>query len=361
MIKNYDAILVVGTRPNFIKAAPLLEYFEENNINTLFIHTGQHKDKSMSSNIFEDLNIREPDIYLDTPTTNMNKQTTYIVDKLDTLFDTNKSKYVGVFGDVTSTLAAAISTKNKKMELFHVESGLRSRNMDMPEERNRIMVDSISDYLFAPSDDAVNNLNSENLSAKYMGNVGNIMIDTLEKNLEKILQSSDQIKEKLNIVGKYFVVTIHRPSNLSDENLAKIFAGLKEFSNEYQIVLPAHPRLKKYINDNDVEHENIFILNPLSYIDFLGLVSSSDLVLTDSGGLQEETTHLNVKCLTLRNETERPITVSEGTNKVIGIETEKIIYEINTTIQSKLSEGTEIKFWDGKTSERIYKELYEQI
>ena len=319
MIKNYDAILVVGTRPNFIKAAPLLEYFEENKIDTLFIHTGQHKDKSMSSNIFEDLNIREPDIYLDTPTTNMNKQTTYIVDKLDSLFDTNKSKYVGVFGDVTSTLAAAISTKNKKMELFHVESGLRSRNMDMPEERNRIMVDSISDYLFAPSDDAVDNLNSENLSAKYMGNVGNIMIDTLEKNLEKILQSSDQIKEKLNITGKYFVVTIHRPSNLSDENLAKIFAGLKEFSNEYQIVLPAHPRLKKYINDNDVEHENIFILNPLSYIDFLGLVSSSDLVLTDSGGLQEETTHLNVKCLTLRNETERPITVTEGTNKVIGL------------------------------------------
>ncbi len=361
MIKNYDAILVVGTRPNFIKAAPLLEYFEENKINTLFIHTGQHKDKSMSSNIFEDLNIREPDIYLDTPTTNMNKQTTYIVDKLDTLFDTNKSRYVGVFGDVTSTLAAAISTKNKKMELFHVESGLRSRNMEMPEERNRIMVDSISDYLFAPSDDAVDNLNSENLSAKYIGNVGNIMIDTLEKNLEKILQSSDQIKEKLNITDKYFVVTIHRPSNLSDENLAKIFAGLKEFSNEYQIVLPAHPRLKKYINDNDVEHENIFILNPLSYIDFLGLVSSSDLVLTDSGGLQEETTHLNVKCLTLRNETERPITVTEGTNKVIGIETEKIIYEINTTIQSKLSKGAEIKFWDGKTSERIYKELYEQI
>jgi len=313
----------------------------------------------ISSNIFEDLNIREPDVYLDTPTTNMNKQTTYIVDKLDTLFDTNKSKYVGVFGDVTSTLAAAISTKNKKMELFHVESGLRSRNMDMPEERNRIMVDSISDYLFAPSDDAVDNLNSENLSAKYMGNVGNIMIDTLEKNLEKIYQSSDQIKEKLNITDKYFVVTIHRPSNLSDENLAKIFAGLKEFSNDYQIVLPAHPRLKKYINDNDVEHENIFILNPLSYIDFLGLVSSSDLVLTDSGGLQEETTHLNVKCLTLRNETERPITVSEGTNKVIGIEAEKIIYEINTTIQSKLSKGTKIKFWDGKTSERIYKELYE--
>ena len=359
MIKNYDSILVVGTRPNFIKAAPLLEYFEENNVNTLFIHTGQHKDKSMSSNIFDDLNIRQPDIYLDTPTTNINKQTTYIVDKLDTLFDTNKAKYVGVFGDVTSTLAAAISTKNKKMELFHVEAGLRSRNMEMPEERNRIMVDSISDYLFAPSDDAVDNLKSENLSAIYIENVGNIMIDTLQKNLTRILQSSDQIKDKLNIKDKYFVVTIHRPSNLTDENLEKIFLGLKEFTNEYQIILPAHPRLKKYIIDNEVEHGNILILNPLSYIEFLGLVSSSDLVLTDSGGLQEETTYLNVKCLTLRNETERPITVSQGTNKVIGVDTENIIYEINTTIDSKLSKGKEIKFWDGKTSQRIFKELYE--
>ena len=359
MIKNYDSILVVGTRPNFIKAAPLLEYFEENNVNTLFIHTGQHKDKSMSSNIFDDLNIRQPDIYLDTPTTNINKQTTYIVDKLDTLFDTNKAKYVGVFGDVTSTLAAAISAKNKKMKLFHVEAGLRSRNMEMPEERNRIMVDSISDYLFAPSDDAVDNLKSENLSAIYIENVGNIMIDTLQKNLTRILQSSDQIKDKLNIKDKYFVVTIHRASNLTDENLEKIFLGLKEFTNEYQIILPAHPRLKKYIIDNEVEHGNILILNPLSYIEFLGLVSSSDLVLTDSGGLQEETTYLNVKCLTLRNETERPITVSQGTNKVIGVDTENIIYEINTTIESKLSKGKEIKFWDGKTSERIFKELYE--
>ena len=359
MIKNYDAVLVVGTRPNFIKAAPLLEFFEKNDVKTLFIHTGQHKDKNMSSNIFEDLNIRKPDIFLDTPTTNINKQTTYIVDKLDTLFDTNKSKYVGVFGDVTSTLAAAMSTKNKKMELFHVEAGLRSRNMDMPEERNRIMVDSISDYLFAPSDGAVENLNSENLPAKYIGNVGNIMIDTLEKNLDQIIDTTITIKKKLNIDTQYFVVTIHRPSNLSDENLENIFNGLKKFSKEYTIVLPAHPRLKKYISKNNVKHENILIIDPLSYIDFLGLVNGSELVLTDSGGLQEETTHLNVKCLTIRNETERPITVSEGTNKIIGVDTEIIISEINNAIESKLSDSTKIKFWDGKTSSRIYKELFE--
>ena len=359
MTGKYDIALIVGTRPNFVKAAPLLNKLEGQNKKVLFIHTGQHFDKNMSKNIFDDLSIRVPDINLNAPSDSQSKQFQYIVDELQNIFKSCKIGKVGVFGDVTSTLAAAISTKNKKMKLFHVEAGLRSRNMEMPEERNRIMVDSISDYLFAPSDDAVDNLKSENLSAKYIENVGNIMIDTLQKNLTRILQSSDQIKDKLNIKDKYFVVTIHRPSNLTDENLEKIFLGLKEFTNEYQIILPAHPRLKKYIIDNEVEHGNILILNPLSYIEFLGLVSSSDLVLTDSGGLQEETTYLNVKCLTLRNETERPITVSQGTNKVIGVDTENIIYEINTTIESKLSKGKEIKFWDGKTSERLFKELYE--
>ena len=221
------------------------------------------------------------------------------------------------------------------------------------------MVDSISDYLFAPSDGAVENLNSENLSAKYIGNVGNIMIDTLEKNLEHIIDTTLTIKKKLNVDTQYFVVTIHRPSNLSDENLENIFNGLKTFSKEYTIILPAHPRLKKYISKNNVKHENILIIDPLSYIDFLGLVNGSELVLTDSGGLQEETTHLNVKCLTIRNETERPITVSEGTNKVIGVDTEIIISEINNAIESKLSVGKKIKFWDGETSSRIYKELFE--
>ena len=273
----------------------------------------------------------------------------------------NEIKMVGVFGDVTSTLAAALSTKNKKLELFHVEAGLRSRNMEMPEERNRIIVDSISDYLFAPSYDAVENLIDENIDEDKIFSVGNIMIDTLTSNYEKIKSKTNKIKKNLNIKNEYFVTTIHRPSNLTDENLNNIFTAFQNFTQEYSVILPAHPRLKKYIDENHIELNNVALIDPLSYIDFLSLVNGSTLVLTDSGGLQEETTFMNINCLTLRNETERPITVTEGTNKVIGIETEKIIYEINNTIQSKLSKGTEIKFWDGKTSERIYKELYEQI
>jgi len=356
--EKYDVALVVGTRPNFVKAAPLLQYFEEKNINTLFIHTGQHKDKMMSSDIFDDLNIRNPDITLETPTVNMNEQLSFMLDALDDVFNKNQLSRVGVFGDVTSTLAASLVAKNKKLELFHVESGLRSRNMDMPEERNRIVVDSISDYLFAPSDDAVDNLIDENIDPEKIFSVGNIMIDTLKKNYEKIKNGTSDIIEELKIENNYFVTTIHRPSNLTDENLNNIFNALSKFTNEYSVILPAHPRLRKYIEENSIKLQNVALIDPMSYIDFLSLVNGSTLVLTDSGGLQEETTFMNINCLTLRNETERPITVELGTNKVVGLNTENIISEINNSLTSKLSKEIKIKNWDGNTSERIFNILY---
>jgi len=356
--EKYDVALVVGTRPNFVKAAPLLEYFEEKNVNTLFIHTGQHKDKKMSSNIFDDLNIRPPDITLETPTVNMNEQLSYMLDALDDVFNMNEMSRVGVFGDVTSTLAASLAAKNKKLELFHVESGLRSRNMEMPEERNRIVVDSISDYLFAPSDDAVENLIDENIDSKKIFSVGNIMIDTLKKNYERIQNGTKDILEKLMIDNNYFVTTIHRPSNLTDVNLNNIFNALSEFTNKFSIILPAHPRLQKYIDEKNIKLQNISLIDPMSYIEFLSLVNGSSLVLTDSGGLQEETTFMNINCLTLREDTERPITVELGTNKVVGLNTENIISEINNSLASKLSKEIKIKNWDGNTSERIFNILY---
>ena len=233
MKEKYDVALVVGTRPNFVKAAPLLEYFEENNLKVLFIHTGQHKDKKMSLNIFDDLNIRKPDITLETPTVNMNEQLSYMIEALDDVFTKNDISRVGVFGDVTSTLAASLVAKNKKIELFHVESGLRSRNMEMPEERNRIIVDSVSDFLFAPSDDAVENLIQENIDSEKIFSVGNIMIDTLKKNYEKIKDGTSNILEELKIENNYFVTTIHRPSNLTGENLNNIF-------NHPEVLLPSH-------------------------------------------------------------------------------------------------------------------------
>ena len=358
MKEKYDVALVVGTRPNFVKAAPLLEYFEEKNVNTLFIHTGQHKDKKMSSNIFDDLNIRPPDITLETPTVNMNEQLSYMLDALDDVFNMNEMSRVGVFGDVTSTLAASLAAKNKKLELFHVESGLRSRNMEMPEERNRIVVDSISDYLFAPSDDAVENLIDENIDSKKIFSVGNIMIDTLKKNHERIQNGTKDILEKLMIDNNYFVTTIHRPSNLTDVNLNNIFNALSEFTNKFSIILPAHPRLQKYIQKKNIKLQNISLIDPMSYIEFLSLVNGSSLVLTDSGGLQEETTFMNINCLTLREDTERPITVELGTNKVVGLNTENIISEINNSLASKLSKEIKIKNWDGNTSERIFNILY---
>ncbi len=358
MKEKYDVALVVGTRPNFVKAAPLLEYFEEKNVNTLFIHTGQHKDKKMSSNIFDDLNIRPPDITLETPAVNMNEQLSYMLDALDDVFNMNEMSRVGVFGDVTSTLAASLAAKNKKLELFHVESGLRSRNMEMPEERNRIVVDSISDYLFAPSDDAVENLIDENIDSKKIFSVGNIMIDTLKKNYERIQNGTKDILEKLMIDNNYFVTTIHRPSNLTDVNLNNIFNALSEFTNKFSIILPAHPRLQKYIQKKNIKLQNISLIDPMSYIEFLSLVNGSSLVLTDSGGLQEETTFMNINCLTLREDTERPITVELGTNKVVGLNTENIISEINNSLASKLSKEIKIKNWDGNTSERIFNILY---
>lgn len=359
MVKNtFDVALVVGTRPNFIKAAPLIKYFESKNLDVLFIHTGQHWDKNLSHNIFNDLEMRKPDVNLETPLDGMNSQLSFMIKSIDHTLSKNIVSRVGVFGDVTSTLAAALVAKNREIEVFHVEAGLRSKNMMMPEERNRLAVDALSDYLFTPSEDAVDNLLAENISSEKIFNVGNIMIDTLKVNLEKIIDSKKTITKQLQIEQPYFVMTLHRPANLTNEVLNGIFKALDSFKKDYKIVIPAHPRLSQYIEANNLEFENFVFIEPLPYINFLALVSGADLVLTDSGGLQEETTFLNIKCLTLREETERPITVTNGTNKVIGTNTEVIINEINSSLDSKLPNEIKIKYWDGNTSQRIYETLY---
>ena len=358
MTGKYDIALIVGTRPNFVKAAPLLNKLEEQDKKVLFIHTGQHFDKNMSKNIFDDLSMRTPDINLNAPSDSQSKQFQYIVDELQNIFKSCKINKVGVFGDVTSTLAASIAAKQSDLYLFHVESGLRSNNLSMPEERNRIMVDAISDLLLIPSEDAKENLLKERISSEKIHNVGNIMIDTLYKNKSKITNNLEKIKNTLNINKPYFVITLHRPSNLNDDTLKDIFEAISNFIQDYQVILPAHPRLKYYIEDNNIELTNIVLIDPLPYIDFMSLVYGCDLVLTDSGGIQEETTYLGINCLTLREETERPITVQEGTNKVIGTDKENIINEINNVLGSKISNEAKIKYWDGETSDRIFQILF---
>jgi len=355
---KYDIALVVGTRPNFVKAAPLLNKLEGQNKKVLFIHTGQHFDKNMSKNIFDDLSMRTPDINLNAPYDSQSKQFQYIVQELQKIFKNCEIDKVGVFGDVTSTLAASIAAKQSDLYLFHVESGLRSNNLGMPEERNRIMVDAISDLLFIPSEDARKNLLKEKVSPDKIHNVGNIMIDTLAKNKSKIIRNSENIRNNLNINKSYFVVTLHRPSNLNDDILEDVFEAISNFTDDFQVILPAHPRLKNYIENNNIKLSNVILIDPLSYIDFMSLVYGCDLVLTDSGGIQEETTYLGINCLTLREETERPITVQEGTNKVIGTAKENIINEINNVLGSKISNEAKIKYWDGETSDRIFQILF---
>ncbi len=228
----------------------------------------------------------------------------------------------------------------------------------MPEERNRIIVDSISNILFTPSEDAIENLIAEGVNKDKIFNVGNIMIDTLKYNFKKIENNVEIIKEKLKIQKPYFVMTLHRPSNMSDNVLNNIFSATNEFSDQYDVILPAHPRLKIFLEKTQINYQNVKLIEPLAYVDFLSLVKGSQLVLTDSGGLQEETTYLGVNCLTLREETERPITVSEGTNKVIGTAQKIIISEINNSLGTSISNEVKINYWDGNTSKRIFEVLF---
>ena len=356
---KYDTAMIVGARPNFVKVAPLLNKFEENNLNVLFIHTGQHWDKNMSEDIFQDLELRQPDIHLNVQNKSMNEQLGKIVTELDFHLSDDSVKNLFVFGDVTSTLAGAITAKNNNIKCFHVEAGLRSRNLDMPEERNRMMVDAICDKLYTPSSDAVQNLISENVANEKIKNVGNIMIDTLVKNLDHIVSKENFDPTEFSLERDYFVLTLHRPINLTDSNLKIIFDGVSQFTKDYDILIPAHPRLRDFVVKNNIDTTKFKMIDPQPYIKFLGLVNNSILCLTDSGGLQEETTFLNKKCLTLREETERPITVEMGTNKVIGVN-KNIINEINDSLNTKLASYKEIELWDGKTSERIFEDFNEK-
>ena len=341
--KKFDTAMLVGARPNFVKVAPLLNKFEENNLNVLFIHTGQHWEKNMSEDIFRDLGLREPDVNLNIQNKSMNQQLGSMVIELDNYLDDKSVDSLFVFGDVTSTLAGEKKTKNNSIKCFHVEAGLRSGNLN-------------SDKLYTPSSDAVDNLIEENISIEKIKNVGNIMIDTLIRNYDEIVSEDNFEPSEFSIDRDYFVLTLHRPTNLSDRNLEVIFSGISEFTNNHDVLIPAHPRLKDFVDKNKIDTSKFKVIEPQPYIKFLGLVYNSELCLTDSGGLQEETTFLNKKCLTLREETERPITVEKGTNKVIGVN-KNIINEINDSLNTKLASYKEIELWDGKTSERIFEDF----
>jgi UDP-N-acetylglucosamine 2-epimerase (non-hydrolysing) len=346
-------VTIVGTRPNFMKAAPLVREFEKHKVEHVLIHTGQHYDPKMSSLFFDDLKLPKPDEHL----VSSNLSIESLKKIIKTQLEKHKPNLVVVVGDVNSTLAGAEAAHELGIKVAHVESGLRSFDNTMPEEINRIETDKISDFLFTTEKDGNENLENERISKDKTFFVGNVMIDSLLEHKEK--SNDSKILEKLSLEkGNYCTLTLHRPSNVDNkeglENILSILEKLK-----IKIVFPIHPRTKKNLQSlNLIEKiekmENIQLVDPLGYLDFLYLMANSKFVLTDSGGIQEETTVLGVPCITLRKSTERPVTVEQGTNFLVSTDRNKIIEKSIEIINNKIKiEGKVPELWDGKAAERI--------
>lgn len=357
-------ILVAGARPNFMKIAPLVHELQTNGggFEWEIIHTGQHYDCELSKVFFDDLDIPEPNHFLGAGSGTHAEQTAKVMVEFEKVCLKEKPDVVVVVGDVNSTLACSITAEKLNIKVAHVEAGLRSGDMSMPEEINRIVTDSISDYLFVTEKSGVANLKREGKDAKQIFFVGNIMIDTLYYNLRKLGKS----KASKTVNGHYAVVTLHRPSNVDEkEKFQDILLALREISKDMDIYFPIHPRTEKNIgkfNLNFVfEDTNIKVVPPMSYLEFLALWKDAALVLTDSGGIQEETTVLGIPCFTIRENTERPITIEEGTNILVGTKGEKIIEEYKKFQAGIRKKGKIPELWDGKTAERIVRILSEKM
>lgn len=356
---------IVGARPNFMKIAPIYAEMKrrDSEFLPLIVHTGQHYDAAMSDSFFVDLGMPKPDVHLNVGSASHAVQTAKIMMEFEPIVLEHKPDWVLVVGDVNSTIACTLVCSKLGIKVAHVEAGLRSFDRTMPEEINRILTDSISDLLLTPSPDGNENLKKEGIADEKVKLVGNVMIDSLLRNL-KIAESS-KVRENLGLDEKgYAVLTLHRPSNVDDE---KTFSGLLEalleISEKLPIIFPAHPRTRGKIEEfgfsEKVENSNINLIEPLGYLDFMRLYSGAKLVLTDSGGLQEETTALGIPCLTLRENTERPITIEMGTNILVGTNPEKIkqtAFEV--LADESFTKNAKIPpLWDGKTAERICNEL----
>lgn len=352
---------IVGARPNFMKIAPIVREMKrcESDFLPVIVHTGQHYDAAMSDSFFTDLDIPQPDFHLEIGSASHAVQTAKIMMAFEPIVVQENPDWVLVVGDVNSTIACALVCAKLGVKIAHVEAGLRSRDRTMPEEINRILTDAISDLLLTTSEDADENLKAEGVSADKVSFVGNVMIDSLFYNLEKAKKSS--IREDLNLTEKeYAVLTLHRPSNVDEkETFSGLLGALISISEKLPVIFPAHPRTKARIEEfgfsEKVESSRIKIIEPLGYLDFMQLYSGAKLVLTDSGGLQEETTALGIPCLTLRENTERPITIEMGTNILVGTNPEKIRQKA-FEILKRADLAADIKIpplWDGRAAERI--------
>ena len=356
--------IIAGARPNFMKIAPIIRAIKEaqktgKNISYRLIHTGQHYDKNMSDSFFEQLEIPLPDINLEVGSGTQAQQAGNIMIRYEDVILKNAPDLTLVVGDVTSTMACSIAAKKLGIKVAHVEGGIRSFDLSMPEEINRMVTDSISDYFFTTSKTANHNLEVLGVRNDQIFFVGNTMIDTLISNIAKFKKPDlfDENKLKQN---EYLVLTLHRPSNVDNEvQLEKILNTILLNTQGLPVIFPIHPRTKKNFQSIKLESDNLILIDPQGYLEFNYLVANSKAVITDSGGITEETTYLKKPCITLRDNTERPETVSEGTNELIGSNPEKIATTLEKLFSGDWKKGAVPEKWDGKTSERIVEHICE--
>jgi UDP-N-acetylglucosamine 2-epimerase (non-hydrolysing) len=357
--------LIAAARPNFMKVAPLYHALKQERwCQTIIVHTGQHYDENMSASFLQDLNLPEPDIYLGVGSGSHAEQTARVMLAYEKVCLEEPPDYIVVVGDVNSTMAVAITAAKLWLPVAHLEAGLRSGDRSMPEEVNRIVTDALCDLLWTPSEDADENLKREGIPDEKIVRVGNIMMDSYEMMREKI--QTEKTAETLGLAPKsYGVVTLHRPSNVDqEETLRSLVSTLVSVGVTVPLVFPVHPRtfksLAKFgLQDTLEQAEGIITLEPMGYIPFMNLVEQSKLVITDSGGIQEETTYLDVPCLTVRENTERPITITQGTNVLVNADT--IIENVDKVLAGEWRQGVRPALWDGHTAERVVESLKEAV
>jgi len=360
-----DIFIIGGARPNFMKIAPLINEFKRQKIRFKFIHTGQHYDFNMSKIFLDNLGIPKPDYFLNAGSGTHASQTAKIMVEFEKVILKEKPRLVIVVGDVNSTIACALVAKKISIEVAHIEAGLRSFDLKMPEEINRRLTDQISDYLFITERSALLNLKNEGIDSSKIFFVGNVMIDNLINNLEKA-RNTNYFSELDLVCGEYGLVTIHRPSNVDNKrDLINVIEILDYIQSKFKVVFPIHPRTQKNLRKFNLEEEmnkpNLIITEPLGYLEFLNLIINSKFILTDSGGIQEEASYLKIPILTLRNNTERPVTIEEGTNTLIGNDILNLKKYLDKILTDTYKKGNPIEMWDGKAAQRITNTIIEKI
>jgi UDP-N-acetylglucosamine 2-epimerase (non-hydrolysing) len=352
--------LIAGARPNFMKIAPIIHAIQKGYADTIdfrLVHTGQHNDERMSKTFFEELNIPKPDTNLNCGGGTQAEQTAAIMIAFERELEQHPTDLVLVVGDVTSTMACSIVAKKMRTPVTHVEAGIRSYDLSMPEEINRMVTDSITDYFFTTSRKANENLRKSGVEEERIFFVGNVMIDTLLANRTRF--RAPAVWDELGLVkGEYFVMTMHRPANVDEEKKLKIMIEeIVEGARGLPILFPMHPRTQRIFAKLNINYDSLKAIEPLGYLEFNYLVENSKAVLTDSGGITEETTVMGIPCMTIRDNTERPETISEGTNKLVGTDPANIRPALDELFAGEWKTGSIPELWDGKAAERMVEKI----